>query len=78
MGCGGRLEHAPVAEAGDPSAYDAWATAATDALLGTAHDLTAIRNGGGAGNTGAFARCPNPKCGVAIEKVPPAVKNSRG
>ena len=77
MGCGGRLEHAPVAEAGDPSAYEAWATAATDALLGTAHDLTAIRNGGGAGNTGAFARCPNPKCGVAIEKVP-AVKSSEG
>ena len=33
-GCGGRLVDAPVAEAGDPETYNAWAAAAAEALLG--------------------------------------------
>ena len=81
-GCGGRLVYAPVAEAGDPEVYNAWAAAATEALLGVGpvgrgdagggtksrHPGTKSRH---PSSSSSFARCPNPACGVAIEKVPP-------
>ena len=83
-GCGGRLVDAPVAEAGDPDVYNAWAAAATDALLGVGPKGRGDTGGGtaskgtasnrahpGTSSSSSFARCPNPACGVAIEKVPP-------
>ena len=99
-GCGGTLVDAPVAEAGDPETYNAWAAAATEALLGVGpegrgdagggtksrhpgtksrHPGTKSRHPGTKSGhklapgdeKSSFARCPNPACGVAIEKVPP-------
>ena len=84
-GVRGRLVDAPVAEAGDPDVYNAWAAAAaTDALLGVGPKGRGDTGGGtaskgtasegahpGTSSSSSFARCPNPACGVAIEKVPP-------